>query len=341
MNFDFNLILVPLTLIFFFVWLLDKLVLKSYNKKTKLEHDAALATKNVEQAKADLAHLKQQHAVDAPEVLHAQDKLSHAETQLAQAHYQANQQRLHPVVAWAYDFWWILALVLCVRSFLFEPFNIPSESMNPTLQTGDFILVNKYAYGVRLPLTNTKVIDSGSPQHGDVAVFAYPKDPKIKFIKRIIGLPGDKVEIRDGQMYINGQLQPSDFKADSTVIVNTLNENNQIKKLPVAGKQYLTTIGEHQFLAQYLLPQQPDLLAQNYVQSMLIDSHRLSQQQNLSFEVPAGQYFAMGDNRDQSDDGRYWGFIPEDHLTGKATYVWMHKEPGLNIPSFSRNGSIP
>ena len=138
MDFDFNLILVPATLLFFGIWLLDKFVFKQRAEKGRGNENF--------------------------------------------------------IISWAYDFWPVLAVVLVLRSFFFEPFNIPSDSMVPTLETGDYILVNKYQYGVRLPITNTKILDIGEPKRGDVAVFRYPANPKISYIKRIIGLPGDKIE---------------------------------------------------------------------------------------------------------------------------------------------------
>ena len=158
MDFDFNLVLVPLTLILGAIWLLDKLVLKQ--RKTQGQGKESLP------------------------------------------------------VRWAYDFFPVLAIVLIVRSFLIEPFNIPSSSMVPTLYTGDFIAVNKYAYGVRLPLTYSKVLDTGSPEHGDVAVFRYPENPSIYYIKRVIGLPSDTVSYSNGTLAINDvpvETTPVDF----------------------------------------------------------------------------------------------------------------------------------
>ena len=162
MDFDFNLILVPLTIGLGIIWLLDKLTLKQ--RKTRGRGQESL------------------------------------------------------LVRWAYDFFPVLAVVLIVRSFLIEPFNIPSSSMVPTLYTGDFIAVNKYAYGVRLPLTYNKVLDTGAPEHGDVAVFRYPENPSIYYIKRVIGLPGDTVSYNQGTLAINDTPVPTkavDFDADA------------------------------------------------------------------------------------------------------------------------------
>ncbi len=283
MDFDFNLILVPATLIFFGLWLLDKLVLKQRASKGKGNENF--------------------------------------------------------IITWAYDFWPVLAVVLVLRSFLFEPFNIPSDSMVPTLETGDYILVNKFQYGVRLPIVNTKVIDVGEPQRGDVAVFKYPENPKISYIKRIIGLPGDHIEFDRGQLMINGQKVqqvPTEFSREKDIL-------DTPKSI-----YYTETMGTHQHLVRLLEGQNTLVSAFNYAQSkkdlpyVATANERFVKSNGQSWEVtvPQGHYFAMGDNRDQSADSRFWGFVPEQNLTGHATYIWMHKEPGLHLPSFGRNGSI-
>lgn len=284
MDFDFNLILVPVTLAFFAVWLLDKLVFKQRQTKGK-----------------------------------------------------GNENFL---ITWAYDFWPVLAVVLVLRSFFFEPFNIPSDSMVPTLETGDFILVNKYQYGIRLPITNTKILDVGEPERGQVFVFRYPDNPKISYIKRVVGLPGDRIVYDQGRLSINGVLVQQ--KA-----INFAREKDILER--VEPKYFQETLGQHQHLirqvdgANLLIPvfnlamkQQADI---PFVAS---DNDRFVKSQGQSWEVtvPKGHYFAMGDNRDQSSDSRFWGFVPEENLIGHAVYIWMHKEPGFNIPKFGRNGAI-
>ena len=283
MDFDFNLILVPATLLFFGIWLLDKFVLKQRAEKGRGNENF--------------------------------------------------------IISWAYDFWPVLAVVLVLRSFFFEPFNIPSDSMVPTLETGDYILVNKYQYGVRLPITNTKIIDFGDPKRGDVAVFRYPENPKISYIKRIIGLPGDKIESDHGQLFINGQK-----------VIQTPTEFSRPKDIYDTAKSiyYYETMGDHKHLVRLLEGQNTLVSAFNYAQKkqdlpyVATANDRFVKSNGESWEVtvPAGHYFAMGDNRDQSADSRFWGFVPEENLTGHAIYVWMHKEPGLKVPSFSRNGAI-
>lgn len=274
MDFDFNLILVPATLFFIAVWLLDKFVFKQR------------ATKG-----------------------------------------RGNENF---IITWAYDFWPVLAVVMVLRSFLYEPFNIPSDSMVPTLETGDFILVNKFEYGVRLPIINSKIIEVGSPERGEVAVFRYPPQPSISYIKRIVGLPGDHIVYDHGQLSINGE------KVTKTPIQFSREKDNLDTPTSIYHQE---TLGAHTFTMRELegvnVARQAPFL--NYV-----DNGKYSAENGLYWEVkvPEGHYFAMGDNRDQSADSRFWGFVPEQNLTGRAFYIWMHKEPGFNLPSFSRNGKI-
>lgn len=300
MDFDFNLILVPATLILGAIWLLDKLVLKQKQSKG-LEKSTA-------------------------------------------------------PVRWAYDFFPILAIVLVVRSFLIEPFNIPSSSMVPTLYTGDFIAVNKYAYGIRLPLVNTKVLDLGAPQHGDVVVFRYPENPKIYYIKRVIGVGGDTVSFNNGQLSVNGKAiatTPANFTPDpkmtaqlyppgktETGEVVTAEQAAQLGNQEEQTAQYVleSPSSNHQHLVRYLGDknwfQYASFLQQASPQLMA------SQGQQWQLTVPKGHYFVMGDNRDRSADGRFWGFVPDENLAGKAVYVWTHKASGLSLPTFNRNGAI-
>ncbi|WP_440454494.1 signal peptidase I [Psychrobacter sp. ASPA161_9] len=299
MDFDFNLILVPLTIALGFIWLLDKLTLKQ--RKTRGRGKESL------------------------------------------------------LVRWAYDFFPVLAVVLVVRSFLIEPFNIPSSSMVPTLYTGDFIAVNKYAYGVRLPLTYNKVLDTGSPEHGDVIVFRYPENPSIYYIKRVIGLPGDTVSYNQGQIAINdvpvdtksvnfdantdltAQLYPAGQVMPGQVL--TENEATQMGQQEEDQAQYFQeTQGENKHLVRYL----SDMNSSQYAPFLQQQSPEVVSSAGTEWQVtvPDGDYFVMGDNRDRSADGRFWGFVPDENLAGKAVYIWMHKPPGLNLPTFSRNGSI-
>lgn len=300
MDFDFNLILVPATLILGAIWLLDKLVLKQKQSKG-LEKSTA-------------------------------------------------------PVRWAYDFFPILAIVLVVRSFLIEPFNIPSSSMVPTLYTGDFIAVNKYAYGIRLPLVNTKVLDLGAPQHGDVVVFRFPLNPKQYYIKRVIGVGGDTVSFNNGQLSVNGKAiatTPANFTPDpkmtaqlyppgktETGEVVTAEQAAQLGNQEELSAKYVqeSPSSNHQHLVRYL----GDKNWYQYASFLQQASPQLmaSQGQQWQLTVPKGHYFVMGDNRDRSADGRFWGFVPDENLAGKAVYVWTHKASGLSLPTFNRNGAI-
>lgn len=212
-------------------------------------------------------------------------------------------------VDWSRSFFPVLAVVLVLRSFLAEPFTIPSGSMLPTLQIGDYIVVNKYAYGLRLPVIGTKVVAIGEPAHGDIMVFRYPKNPSTSFIKRIIGLPGDIVGYDKGRLYVNGRELPLEAAGRDVLVSGG------------AELSFRQVHGEHRFLI-----------------------HRTEGREAFpgpwQVQVPAGHYFAMGDNRDNSADSRGWGFVPERLVVGKAVYIWMHKQPGLHLPTFARNGTV-
>jgi signal peptidase I len=225
------------------------------------------------------------------------------------------------VVDMARAFFPVIVVVFLIRSFWVEPFKIPSGSMKPTLLVGDFILVNKYVYGIRLPVINRKIIDVNPVQRGDVVVFRYPADPSVDYIKRVVGLPGDRVVYRGKRLAVNGEqvaVQSSGFYTDAEL--NYLRLPIFMEKLD--GKT-------HQMM---IIPAQPPVdLAQ--VRQF---AHRENCEYNddgFSCTVPAGHYFMMGDNRDQSSDSRYWGFVPDDHVKGRAFLVWM------NFGDFRRIGS--
>ena len=204
--------------------------------------------------------------------------------------------------------WWIeypkaffpvLALVLVLRSFLVEPFKIPSGSMIPTLNVGDYILVNKFAYGFRLPVIGTEVVPVGLPERGDVMVFKYPENPRINYIKRVVGLPGDTIRYQGKRLYINGEEMSQELVA-------------QLPPLAPQKKIYTEDFGGVTHDIQVLV---------------------LRNQANArTWTIGEGEYFAMGDNRDNSRDSRAWGIVPESNIVGKAFAVWMHM-PGW-VPSF-------
>jgi signal peptidase I len=231
--------------------------------------------------------------------------------------------------AQAKDPWWVeygagffpvILIVFLLRSFLVEPFRIPSESMMPTLLKGDFILVNKYTYGIRIPIVNKKVIEVNTLQRGDVVVFRYPPDPSKNYIKRAVGLPGDKVEYRNKHLTINGQ--PMAMQQESDYF-----DNEKLYSTP----RFLETLGSVQH----------DLLIRDEVPPFIIQAEDYPQREKCLYnstgficEVPAGHYFMMGDNRDNSADSRIWGFVPEENIVGKAFFIWLNLWDWKRIGSF-------
>ncbi|KAF0165017.1 MAG: signal peptidase I [Rhodocyclaceae bacterium] len=229
----------------------------------------------------------------------------------------------------AKDPWWVeyggsffpvILAVFLLRSFLVEPFKIPSGSMIPTLLVGDFILVNKYTYGVRLPVLNKKIVELNSPQRGDVVVFRYPPDPTLDYIKRVVGLPGDKIVYRNKKLTINGQ-EVAQKKTDDYL------DRDRLFYTP----RFVETLGsvEHHILVE------PD--APPFVQQIVRFPHSDNCHYNsegVSCEVPPGHYFMMGDNRDNSQDSRFWGFVPDENLVGKAFFIWFNFSDLKRIGSF-------
>ena len=264
MDFDFALVLVVLTFVSALIWVYDKIVLSP--KRTERVGDA-LQSAGGELPDEVLAELNRESGwVDTG-------------------------RSMFPV----------LLLVLLLRSFLVEPFQIPSGSMLPTLKVGDFILVNKFHYGLRLPVLNSKILSINDPVRGDVVVFKYPKQPSINYIKRVVGLPGDVVRYENKVLYINGEPQPQELLA----------------QLPPGRPERLLMeedLGglKHQIYKDIMRPVQ-----------------------NGEWIVPDNEYFMVGDNRDNSNDSRYWGFVPDDLLVGKAFAVWMHWPTFFSWPSFS------
>ena len=215
----------------------------------------------------------------------------------------SSQSWLLRVIKIAREFFPILLLVFVIRTFLIEPFKIPSGSMMPTLIAGDFIAVNKFAYGLRLPVFNKLIYKIGSPQRGDVFVFHYPKDPSIDYIKRVIGVPGDTIRYESKKLFINNQELSQSYLGEYQYQLNA--------DLSLKAKEFLETNN-------------------NLSHSILI--HDIPSE-TIEFTVPEGHYFAMGDNRDNSSDSRVWGFVPDHLLVGKAFVIW------LNFNDFNRIGS--
>ena len=208
------------------------------------------------------------------------------------------------------SFFPVILLVFVLRSFLFEPFRIPSGSMIPTLQIGDLILVNKYQYGIRLPVINRKIVEIGSPQRGDVMVFRFPHNPSQDYIKRVVGLPGDRVEYAERRVLINGQPVP----------VQSLPRYFEEDRVQYYA-QFSEKLGnvEHRII----LSEGPGVPAMR----AFVHTHPQACQYTASgvtCTVPAGHYFVMGDNRDNSEDSRFWGFVPDENIVGRAFFIWMN-----------------
>ena len=257
MNIDFPTILVAATLFTGLAWLFDSLLLApARNRKAADLLDSGISAESAQMAKM----LKEPTWVE-----------------------------------YCKSFFPVILAVLLLRSFLVEPFRIPSGSMMPTLEVGDFILVNKFTYGIRLPVLDAKVIEVGKPERGDVVVFRYPKDETIDYIKRVIGLPGDRIGYFNKVLYVNGE-------AIAQVPAGVYVGKGSGMSMTGAGRR-MEILGavEHDIL---VMPRTPGLEGE--------------------FVVADNEYFMMGDNRDNSNDSRYWGTVPESHLVGRAFRVWMN-----------------
>lgn len=223
-------------------------------------------------------------------------------------------------VEYGASFFPVILIVFVLRSFLVEPFKIPSGSMIPTLLVGDYILVNKWTYGIRLPVINKKIISINDPQRGDVMVFRYPADPSLDFIKRVVGVPGDRVEYLDKRLRINGEEVP--LRADGEYL-----HTDRLYYSP----RYVEQLGErsHQLLIEQDAPA--------FVSQVMDFPFR----QNCTYTsagfrctVPEGHYFVLGDNRDASSDSRVWGFVPDRNIVGRAFFIWFNFSDMKRIGSF-------
>jgi signal peptidase I len=278
MDIDFSLVLVSLVGLCGGVWLLDSLLTKKIRltavEKYKNAHEKSKSKNEFEAAIAEL-----------------------------------EQEPL--IVEYAKSFFPVLFLVLILRSFLIEPFQIPTGSMIPTLNVGDFIVVNKFAYGVRLPVIGTKIMNVDDPERGEVMVFVPPHENKY-YIKRVIGLPGDTIRYEDKNLYINGDLVRKTY-LDDVLVKTSIGD--------LSGSLSTELLGDVSHPTQHIDAARGGRLRTTWV-------------------VPNGHYFMMGDNRDNSADSREWGTVSEQSIVGKAIAVWMHKEPGLNLPTFFENRLI-
>lgn len=281
MDIDFSLVLVCLVAICGGIWLLDTLLVKG-GRIRAAEAFAARASKDLrlteEQVEQEIERLSRE-----------------------------------PIVTeYAKSFFPVLLFVLTLRSFLFEPYQVPTGSMIPTIKIGDFILVNKFAYGLRLPVLGTKILDVGEPQRGEIMVFIPPHVNQY-FIKRVIGLPGDTIRYENQRLSVNGELVPEEF-------VSSVSVDTGIG--PLDGVLNSATYNGVTHATQHI----PG-----------VNSSR----GRSSWIVPAGHYFMIGDNRENSADSRVWGAVPEENIVGKAIAIWLHKDPGLNLPSFENNTFFP
>ncbi len=300
---NFSLILFIATLITLVYWLLERFVFLPQRKSAAAAIEEQAIARQAELAKMGITKTETHH----------QEMVASKDAVLQQPWWLDWTAGLFPVIC----------IVFLLRSFLFEPFKIPTGSMIPTLLVGDLILVNKYTYGVRLPVINKKIIEMNSPQRGDVMVFRYPPNPNVDYIKRVIGLPGDQVSYINKELRINGELVarstlPEFFDETQTTYIPQFEE-----KLP----------GQAQAHKLLIMPGGP-IGNSRIVDFPFMDQCNYSIE-GVSCKVPAGHYFMMGDNRDNSQDSRFWGFVPEENIVGKAFFVWMNFGNLRRIGSFN------
>jgi signal peptidase I len=213
-------------------------------------------------------------------------------------------------VEYSISFFPVILIVFTLRSFLVEPFKIPSSSMVPTLLVGDFILVNKYTYGIRLPVANKKIVALGNPVRGDVMVFRYPDDPSLDYIKRVVGVPGDRIEYRNKRLSVNGTPVP----------VKQVDDYLSKERMQFS-KRFVETLNgaEHEILLDEDAP-----ASMSPGRAFPFAGNCNYNSNGLACTVPPGHYFVMGDNRDNSSDSRVWGFVPDENIVGKAFFIWLN-----------------
>ena len=307
----FELILTVTVIICFIFYLIDgrsyrknrKRLYRAFKTGTETQEDRiAYATRLATVIQGKGVRRKHQNAFDrAQHALTQQSPLKGAELYWLK-HPVYPQEK---IIEFFGGMFWVLFTVWFIRSFMWEPFRIPSGSMEPNLYDGDFILTSKYSYGIKLPVLRTTLIPTGSVQRGDVIVFRYPENPSLHYIKRVIGLPGDHIRYERDHVWINDEAQPLEPTGETREINREYGERSY--RIPAAiYEETLTGYGKHR--AQ-LYPENPN------TRPGMVEG---------SLTVPAGHYFVMGDNRDDSEDSRAWGFVPEKNLVGKATFIWMN-----------------
>ncbi|MGD2073581.1 MAG: signal peptidase I [Gammaproteobacteria bacterium] len=271
MDLDFPTILVAATLITGLIWMADVLLLAPRRR----QQAAALAGEGVDVERAQVEAVLKEPTV----------------------------------VEYSKSFFPVILAVLLLRSFLVEPFRIPSGSMMPTLLVGDFILVNKFEYGIRLPVLNTKVVDLGDPERGDVVVFRFPENPSIDYIKRVVGVPGDHIQYSNKTLIVNGEKVP------------------QVPAGSYIGSGSGLSMSGAEVRREVLGDVEHDILVMPNMRGVSTDA-----------VVPEGHYFVMGDNRDNSNDSRYWGFVPDENLVGQAFMIWMNWDSAAGGIAWNRIG---
>jgi signal peptidase I len=299
------------------MWLLDLLI---FSKKRKQAAEIAIASLEQTYIKTSLTD---------------QDKNKVEDNNELEQKKQALREK-HLRMPWWLDysagFFGVVFMVFVLRSFIAEPFRIPSASMMPTLQSGDLILVNKFSWGVRMPVFNKTIIETGSPDRGDVIVFRFPQQPSIDFIKRVVGLPGDTLEYNNKVLTLNGKVV---FKGPQTDVLDETGEMSGTKMSYV--KHFIENLPKKDG------SELKHSIFNNFDRPSRIDNGNFFTHteaciyipEGIRCIVPKGHYFVMGDNRDNSHDSRWWGFVPEDNIVGNAFFVWMNL--GLH---FNRIGSI-
>jgi signal peptidase I len=238
---------------------------------------------------------------------------------------RANDDKMPVLAEYAKSFFPVILAVFMLRSFLVEPFKIPSGSMLSTLMVGDFILVNKFTYGIRLPLANITLIKVNKPKNGDVMVFRYPQDPSLDYIKRVIGIPGDTVTYRNKKLTINGQPVPQQKDGIFSYVGSGLNA--------VSANQYTEKLGTHTHKI-LILPEMPTVFVDQVDSQFPYRQNCDYNDEGFTCKVPQGYYFMMGDNRDNSNDSRYWGFVPDRNIVGRAFMIWWNFDDLSRIGQF-------
>jgi signal peptidase I len=285
---NFSLLLFMLTVVTMAYWLAERFVFSPQ----RLAAAEALATQDAER-RAELAR----------------QGIDKVDSNLEQARERLLAQPWW--LDWTAGLFPVILIVFLLRSFLFEPFKIPSGSMMPTLEVGDLILVNKFHYGIRLPVINAKIVANNDPVRGDVMVFRYPENPSIDFIKRVVAVPGDEVSYLNQTLSINGRPAPREPLPDCY--------DDLTRAYFSCFRERLGEVDHRIFVNPQLMP--------NYT----VRSRNFPHSENCSYssegvvcKVPPGHYFMMGDNRDNSEDSRFWGFVPDENIVGRAFFVWMN-----------------